>query len=68
MKEWTKNIKNNNKKIDIPNDIDDLVKYIEKDDKNETTKKKKKNKKKKKKNKNEIKEIDYKNSKWKKEN
>ena len=51
-----KNIKNNNKKIDIPNDIDDLVKYIEKDDKNETTKKKKKNKKKKKKNKNEIKE------------
>ena len=45
------------KKVDIPNDIDDLVKYIVADDKNETTgKKKKKNKKKKKKNKNENKE------------
>ena len=48
--------KTSNKKIDIPSDIDDLVKYIVNDDKNEpTTKKKKKNKKKKKK-KNEIKE------------
>ena len=58
---------NNNKskksiKIDkneIPNDLDDLVKYIVNDDKdkNETqNKKKKKNKKRKKKNKNEIKE------------
>ena len=57
-KESNESIKSNNKKIDIiPNDIDDLVKYIEKDDKNENTgKKKKKNKKKKKKNKNEIKE------------
>ena len=57
-KESNETIKSNNKKIDIiPNDIDDLVKYIEKDDKNENTgKKKKKNKKKKKKNKNEIKE------------
>jgi len=57
-KEGNESINTNNKKIDnIPNDIDDLVKYIEKDDKNETTgKKKKKNKKKKKKNKNEIKE------------
>ena len=57
-KENNEGIKSNNKKIDIiPNDIDDLVKYIEKDDKNENTgKKKKKNKKKKKKNKNEIKE------------
>ena len=57
-KENNESIKSNNKKIDIiPNDIDDLVKYIEKDDKTENTgKKKKKNKKKKKKNKNEIKE------------
>ena len=57
-KESNESIKSNNKKIDIiPNDIDDLVKYIEKDDKNENTgKMKKKNKKKKKKNKNEIKE------------
>ena len=48
-----------NKKLDkkeIPSDIDDLVKYIENDDKTETqNKKKKKNKKKNKKNKNEIK-------------
>ena len=46
-------------KNEIPNDIDDLVKYIVNDDKdkNETqNKKKKKNKKRKKKNKNEIKE------------
>ena len=50
--------KNSNKKIDIPKDIDDLVKYIVNDDKNENVgKKKKKNKKKKKKkNTNEIKE------------
>ena len=48
--------KTSNKKIDIPNDLDDLVKYIVNDDKNEpATKKKKKNKKKKKK-KNENKE------------
>ena len=52
--------KNNNYKIDkkeIPSDIDDLVKFIENDDKNETkNKKKKKNKKKpKKKNKTEDK-------------
>jgi hypothetical protein len=44
-------------KNEIPNDIDDLVKYIENDDKTETqNKKKKRNKKRKKKNKNEIKE------------
>ena len=55
-KESNDNIKSNNKKIDIPNDIDDLVKYIEKDDKNENTGKKKKKNKKKKKKKNEIKE------------
>jgi len=55
------NNKSNNKiKIDkneIPNDIDDLVKYIVNDDRTETqNKKKKRNKKRKKKNKNEIKE------------
>ena len=56
-KKESKERKKSNKKIDIPNDIDDLVKYIVNDDKNENTgKKKKKNKKKKKKNKNEIKE------------
>ena len=50
-------MKNSNKKIDIPNDIDDLVKYIVNDDKNEGGgKKKKKNKKKKKKKNNEMKE------------
>ena len=44
-------------KNEIPNDIDDLVKYIVNDDKTETqNKKKKRNKKRKKKNKNEIKE------------
>ena len=44
-------------KSEIPNDIDDLVKYIVNDDKTETqNKKKKRNKKRKKKNKNEIKE------------
>ena len=43
-------------KNEIPNDIDDLVKYIVNDDKTETqNKKKKRNKKRKKKNKNEIK-------------
>ncbi len=49
-----KNLKSDKK--EIPSDIDDLVKYIENDNKNETqNKKKKKNKKKaKKKNKNEI--------------
>ena len=55
-KESNESIKSNNKKIDIPNDIDDLVKYIEKDDKNENAGKKKKKNKKKKKKKNEIKE------------
>ena len=55
------NNKSNNKikidKNDIPNDIDDLVKYIVNDDRTETqNKKKKRNKKRKKKNKNEIKE------------
>ena len=55
-KESNESIKSNNKKIDIPNDIDDLVKYIEKDDKNENAGKKKKKTKKKKKKKNEIKE------------
>ena len=55
-KESNESIKSNNKKIDIPNDIDDLVKYIEKDDKNEKDGKKKKKNKKKKKKKNEIKE------------
>ena len=50
-------MKNSNKKIDIPNDIDDLVKYIVNDDKNEGGgKKKKRNKKKKKKKNNEMKE------------
>ena len=44
-------------KSEIPNDLDDLVKYIVNDDKVEAQiKKKKKNKKRKKKNKNEIKE------------
>ena len=44
-------------KNEIPNDLDDLVKYIVNDDKTETqNKKKKRNKKRKKKNKNEIKE------------
>ena len=42
-------------KSEIPNDLDDLVKYIVNDDKTETQKKKKKNKKKKKK-KSELKE------------
>ena len=42
-------------KSEIPNDLDDLVKYIVNDDKTETQKKKKKNKKKKKK-KSEVKE------------
>ena len=57
IKKESKERKKSNKKVDIPNDIDDLVKYIVNDDKNENTgKKKKKNKKKKKKNKNEIKE------------
>ena len=55
-KESNESIKSNNKKIDIPNDIDDLVKYIEKDDKNENAGKKKKKNKKKKKKKNEKKE------------
>ena len=55
-KESNESIKSNNKKIDIPNDIDDLVKYIEKDDKNENAGKKKKKNKKKKKKKNEMKE------------
>ena len=57
-KENNKNKKTNKiDKNEIPNDLDDLVKYIVNDDKTETqNKKKKRNKKRKKKNKNEIKE------------
>ena len=63
LKKKKKKENNKNKKTtkidksEIPNDIDDLVKYIVNDDKTETqNKKKKRNKKRKKKNKNEIKE------------
>ena len=52
--------KNNNYKIDkkeIPSDIDDLVKFIENDDKNETKNKKKKKNKKKAKKKNKTEET-----------
>jgi len=52
--------KNNNYKIDkkeIPSDIDDLVKFIENDDKNETKNKKKKKNKKKTKKKNKTEDI-----------
>ena len=57
-KENNKNKKTNKiDKNEIPNDLDDLVKYIVNDDKTETqNKKKKRNKKRKEKNKNEIKE------------
>ena len=52
--------KNNNYKIDkkeIPSDLDDLVKFIENDDKNETKNKKKKKNKKKTKKKNKTEDI-----------
>ena len=57
IQHYQKAIKTKIDKSEIPNDIDDLVKYILNDDKTETqNKKKKRNKKRKKKNKNEIKE------------